>query len=77
MSEILGKLFLFIIVFGLLPYFVLDLGLAAMGLDLVTFLSLYSKTNSKPLTLCTSHQFYQPSSFVLGLGKIGLGQGEQ
>ena len=39
--------YLFPIIHGrLLSYFVLDLGLAAVGLDLVSFLSMYSKTSS-------------------------------
>ena len=41
-------IFIFIIVFLLLSYFVLDLGFAAVGLDLVSFLSMHSKTSSKP-----------------------------
>jgi hypothetical protein len=34
-------IFIFIIVFLLLSYFGLDLGLAAVGLELVSFLSMY------------------------------------
>ena len=70
MSEILGKLFLFIIVFGLLPYFVSDLGLAAMGLDLVTFLSLYSICQPHPLFQRTNFTF---NMFCLWVWQNGLG----
>jgi hypothetical protein len=68
-------IFLFIFVFGLFSYFVLNYGLAAMGLDLVTSLSLFKKKTINLLTLCPSHQFDQTSPFVFG--KIGLGRAEQ
>ena len=44
-------------------FHVLDSDLAAVGLDLVSFSSIYSKINS--------------FRFVLGSGKMGLGQAEQ
>ena len=78
-SRILGKR-VYVYVFWLLSYFVLDFGLALMGLDLASF---YPHIQKQALTLTSicppnlSSIKLSPSCFVFGFGKMGLGWAEQ
>ena len=70
-------IFICIIVFSLLSYFVFDLGLAAVGLDLVSFNPCIQKQTLNLKSICPQHQFVKHLNFTflfrLRVWQNGLG----